>query len=307
MTALIFPGQGSQEPGMGRELYHHEVFQIGSRVTGRDLAALCQNDAETLSRTENAQLAVFTVSMAAYAVWAAENGPPAAMAGFSLGECSALRAAGALPLEDGFRLVQKRAAVMQSSCQPDAGRPSGSGDGSEQTQYPLSSGCMSALLGGDPPEPYDDGRNWATPVNYNCPGQTVVAGTPDGVAFLEERCKASGGRAARLALSGAFHTKMMSGAGEELRRFAQTLAFRGPAVPLYTNITGEILPDGTDFPRHLEEHMTHPVLWQKCVENMLKSGVTRFVETGHGNSLAKLIKRIDRGAEVIPYTHAVRR
>ena len=307
MVGLIFPGQGSQEPGMGQELYTHEVFQIGSRVTGRDLAALCRSDAETLSRTENAQLAVFAVSMAAYAVWAAENAPPAAVAGFSLGECSALCAAGVFSLEDGFRLVQKRAAVMQEACQPNAGRPSGSGDGSEKTQYPLSSGCMSALLGGDPPEPYEDGSNWAIPVNFNCPGQTVVAGTPDGVAVLEERCKASGGRVARLALSGAFHTKMMSGAGEELRRFTQTLTFRDPAMPIYTNISGENLPSGTDVPRHLEEHMTHPVVWQRCVENMLASGVTRFVEMGHGSSLAKLIKRIDRGVEVIPYTHAVRR
>ncbi|MDR0325490.1 MAG: ACP S-malonyltransferase [Oscillospiraceae bacterium] len=284
MTALIFPGQGSQEPGMGREFYSSEVFAAGSRVAGRDLAALCQSDAETLSRTENAQLAVFAVSMAMYAAWAAENGRPAAMAGFSLGECSALCAAGVLSLEDGFRLVQKRAELMQASCR-DA------------------NGAMSALLGGEPPQPYEDGEDWAVPVNFNCPGQTVIAGTPGGVAALEAQCKASGGRAARLALSGAFHTKMMSGAGEMLKAFAATLAFSEPAAPLYTNLSGEILHPGADVPRHLELHMTHPVLWQKCVENMLAAGVTRFVEMGHGSSLAKLIKRIDRGVEVSSAAH----
>ena len=277
MTALIFPGQGSQEPGMGRELYSHEVFTTGNRVTGRDLAALCQSDAGTLSRTENAQLAVFTASMAMYTVWAAENGPPSAVAGFSLGECSALCAAGAVSLEDGFRLVQKRAEVMQAACED-------------------TNGAMAALVGGEPPQPYEDGADWATPVNFNCPGQTVVAGTPGGVAVLEERCKASGGRAARLALSGAFHTKMMRGAGAELKAFAEGMTFREPAVPLYTNLTGDRLPAGTDIPRHLEAQMVSPVLWQKCVETMLAAGVTQFIEMGHGTSLTKLIKRIARPA-----------
>ena len=279
---------------MGRDFYGHEVFSVGSRVTGRDLAALCQSDAETLSRTENAQLAVFTASMAMAAVWAAENGPPSAVAGFSLGECSALCAAGAVSLEDGFRLVQKRAEVMQTACKDANGamsallgggqgprRPSGSGIDNEQIPDSLS---------------YDDGTDWAVPVNYNCPGQTVVAGTPRGVAVLEERCKASGGRAARLALSGAFHTKMMNGAGESLKAFAESLAFREPAVPLYTNLSGDRLPAGTDIPRHLEAQMTNPVLWQTCVETMLAAGVTQFIEMGHGTSLTKLIKRIARPA-----------
>ncbi|MDR0293937.1 MAG: ACP S-malonyltransferase [Oscillospiraceae bacterium] len=312
MTAFIFPGQGSQEPGMGRALYEahaeaREVFGTGSRVTGRDLAALCfENDAGTLSRTVNAQLAVFTVSMAAYAVRKGETEPPAALAGFSLGECSALCAAGCLSLEDGFRLVQKRAEAMQEACE----------DGN---------GAMSALLcnaplqlyyeadgGGhnSPSQPHcgpagaerDSRRHaaaWAVAVNFNCPGQTVVAGTPEGVAVLEERCRAAGGRVSRLALSGAFHTKAMAGAGAALRVFAGTLSFRPPAVPLYTNLSGEILSPGADIPRHLEAHMTNPVLWQKCVENMIAAGMTRFIETGHGSSLAKLIRRIDRGAEVL--------
>jgi [acyl-carrier-protein] S-malonyltransferase len=274
MTALIFPGQGSQEPGMGKAYYESEVFAAGSRVTGRDLAALCESDAATLSRTENAQLALFSISMAMLDEWRKENEPPAAVSGFSLGECSALVAAGCLSLEDGFRLVQKRAEAMQTAC--DSGM----------------NGAMSALLGGDPPEAYEEGEAWAVPVNFNCPGQTVVAGTPEGVAVLEERCKASGGRAARLALSGAFHTKMMAGAAAELKAFAQTLNFKDPSVPLYTNVTAEPLPPGTDFPAHLERHMTSPVLWQKCIENMKAAGITQFAETGHGGSLGRFLKRM---------------
>lgn len=266
---------------MGRELYEthpaaREVFALGSRITGRDLTALCfDTNAETLSRTENAQLAVFTVSMAAFAVRGEE---PAAVAGFSLGECSALCAAGAVSLEDGFRLVQKRGQLMQDACS-------------------VGGGAMSALLGGGMPEPYEEAEEWAIPVNFNCPGQTVVAGTPGGVAVLEERCKASGGRVSRLALSGAFHTKAMAGAGAALRSFAATLTFNKLNIPLYTNLTGENLP-GTDIPRHLEAHMTNPVLWQKGIENMLAAGVTHLAETGHGKSLAKLIKRISRETEV---------
>jgi [acyl-carrier-protein] S-malonyltransferase len=286
---------------MGRELYdcHAEaraVFDTGARVTGRDLTDVCGAcgcGAETLNRTENAQLAVFTVSMAAYAVWRRENDPPAAVAGFSLGECSALCAAGVFSLEDGFRLVQKRAEAMRDACEG-------------------MNGAMSALLGGgghgpqrisvedrgkgegDDPLCYEDGAEWAVPVNFNCPGQTVVAGTPGGVAVLEQRCKDSGGRVARLAVSGAFHTKMMAGAAAELRAFVQGLSVNPPSVPLYTNLTGQPLPPGTDIPSHLERHMTHPVLWQLCVENMLSAGVTEFIEMGHGTTLTKFVKRIRR-------------
>jgi [acyl-carrier-protein] S-malonyltransferase len=283
MKALVFPGQGSQTLGMGKELYdnHAEaraVFETGSRITGRDLTEVCGacgGDAETLNRTENAQLAVFTVSMAAYAVWKRENKPPAAMAGFSLGECSALCAAGVFSLEDGFRLVQKRGEIMMKACEG-------------------MNGAMSALLGGDPPEAYETRVDWAVPVNFNCPGQTVVAGTPKGVAVLEKRCVESGGKVARLAVSGAFHTSMMMKAGAELRTFIESLDVNPMTLPVYTNLTGKRLPPDTEFPHHLERQMTCPVLWQTCVENMLAAGITEFIEMGHGTMLSKFIKRIRR-------------
>lgn len=286
-TAFVCPGQGSQTPGMGREYYEYsekvrEVFALGSRTTGRDLKALCfDTEAKELNRTENAQPAVFTLTMALFALLEEKGLRPDAVAGFSLGECSALCAAGALSLEDGFRLVTERGRLMQKAA--DAGE-----------------GKMSAVLAlpADKIEVLSEGLE-AQPVNYNCPGQTVIAGTPEGVEALTARCLEAGAkRVIPLALSGAFHTSAMSPAASALETFAQTLSFSSPSIPLYTNLTGQLLPEDANIPRHLAAQMQSPVLWQRSVETMVEDGISRFVEVGPGNTL--FITKIDKNIQLVP-------
>lgn len=288
-TAFVFPGQGAQTPGMGQEYYEYSntvrlIFEQGSELTGRDLAALCFNaGAEDLNRTENAQPAIFAVSMALCALLREKGINPAAAAGFSLGECTALCASGAFSPEDGFRLVSERGRLMQAA--------SDSGAGAMCAILGLPAERVKALAGGLE----------AGPVNYNCPGQTVIAGTPDGVGRLAALCKEAGAkRAIPLALSGAFHTKMMAPAAEALRAFAGGLPFRPSDIPVYTNLTGGPLPADTALPGHLALQMQSPVFWQLSVENMIKDGVTRFIEVGPGNTLSRFISKIDSQARIVP-------
>ncbi|MDR0381507.1 MAG: ACP S-malonyltransferase [Oscillospiraceae bacterium] len=291
--AFVYPGQGAQRPGMGRALYERysparDAFALADDVLGLDTKTLCfETEEAVLARTEHAQVALFVVSMAAHRVLLSFGLAPAAVAGFSLGECTALCAAGFLTWEDGLRLVRARARAMQRAAD-DRG------------------GAMAAVLGltWDTVEAIcREAGGGARAVNDNAPGQAVIAGAPDAVADVGRRCREAGAvKVVPLALSAAFHTPDMARAAETLRAAAADLTVHPPRLPLYTNVTGVRLPDDIDLPAHMAAQMCSPVRWQGCVRSLAAAGADTFVEVGEGRTLLGLIKRIDRTRRLLPTT-----
>lgn len=285
----FFPGQGAQHTGMGRELYEASaaakaVFDQASEVAGIDVAALCfTGEQAELNRTVNSQIAIFTHSLACLAALQEAGMTFRACAGFSLGEYTALTASGILSVADGIRLVRRRGQLMQEAA--DA-----------------MDGCMAAILGLD-----DESieqicaqvSGIVRPVNYNCPGQLVIAGERSAVDQAVEACKAAGARRAmQLAVSGAFHTPLMDGAAKALRAFAQDLTFHTPTMPVYTNVTGGKLTLD-DMPAHLETHMVSPVRWKALVANGMADGLMSGIEIGPGKTLTGFAKKISKDLRVI--------
>ncbi len=287
----FFPGQGAQAPGMGKDLYENStaaklVFEEASDGAGLDVAKLCfDSDKETLSRTENSQIAIFTHSMAALAALK-ENGVSFhAAAGFSLGEYTALAAAGVVSLADGVKIVSMRGKLMQQAA--------------DSIQ-----GGMAAILG------LEDAKieeacaavksGVVRPVNYNCPGQLVIAGEKTALAEAIENCKAAGARRALpLAVSGAFHTPLMAGAAAELRAFVSDFAFSAPQMDIYSNLDGQILKID-DLPAHLEQHMVSPVRWTRLVQNGMAAGLTSACEVGPGKTLTGFAGKISKALSCKP-------
>lgn len=280
----FFPGQGAQAPGMGQSLFEgsdaaRAVFGRVSDVTGVDVAKLCfETDAATLSRTEHSQLAIFTHSMAAYAALQEAGVSFRACAGFSLGEYTALAAAGIVSLEDGAKIVRKRGQLMQHAAD-------------------TIEGGMAAILGLED-EVVEracaavDGL--VLPVNYNCPGQLVIAGERVALEQAIENCKAAGARrAVPLAVSGAFHTPLLKEASAELRAFTEGFSFSAPTMPIYSNLNGQPL-SVDDLPAHLEQHMISPVRWKALVENGVVAGLTTGCEIGPGKTLTGFARKISK-------------
>lgn len=281
----FFPGQGAQTPGMGKDLFDNSqaarlVFEEASDGAGMDVAKLCfDSDKETLSRTENSQIAIFTHSMAALAALDEAGVTFKAAAGFSLGEYTALAAAGVVSLADGVKIVSMRGKLMQQAADSI-------------------DGGMAAILGLD-----DDKIEAACaavtsgvvlPVNYNCPGQLVIAGEKAALAEAIENCKAAGARrAVPLAVSGAFHTPLMAKPAAELRAFVSDFTFAAPKMDIYTNLNGQVL-DCTDLPAHLEKHMVSPVRWTLLVKNGMAAGLTTACEVGPGKTLTGFAGKISK-------------
>ncbi len=280
MLAFIFPGQGSQKPGMGRSWIDHpswSLVALASEASGRDVAALLLDaDADELRRTENAQLSTYVLSLVIHDAVRALGLRTTVVAGHSLGEYSALTAVGALSLTDGVRLVAARARAMQSAA--DA-----------------RSGTMAAVLGAD-----DDvvaeacaraaGDVWVA--NTNGPGQVVISGDADAIASASAIAKTMGARKVLLlSVGGAFHTPFMAPAADRLRAALDTTPFANAEVPVIANVDGLPHQHADQWADLLEAQLTAPVLWRQTMQRMVDDGITTFLELGPGSVLTGLAKR----------------
>lgn len=288
-VAFIFPGQGAQSPGMGRELYDirreaRAVFDEVSAATGVDMAKLCFEADETeLRKTENAQLALFTVSNAsAECLKSHLKGQLRidAFAGHSVGEYAAVTASGMLPIADGARLVQRRGQLMAAAGQENPGTMA--------AVLGLESSALQNLL--------DQVDGVVVIANDNCPGQLVISGEVEAVGKASQLATENGAkRVLPLNVSGAFHSPLMESASKALFNGLDDLEFQSPrdAGPVYANVTAEAVGRAGEMKDLLEAGLRSPVRWTELVQNLSRDGIKTVVECGHGNVLSGLIKRID--------------
>lgn len=289
--AFLFPGQASQYPGMGKELADRypaarSVFDEADKVLGFSLSELCFGGSEeALKLTANTQPAIVTVSVAAYRVLAEKGVRPDFVAGHSLGEYSALVAAGSLEFADAVRLVRRRGEYMQ-------------------TAVPEGVGAMAAILGLAPAQVTEICRKATngqvvSPANLNSPEQTVISGHAEAVKRAVEMASAGGAkRAVMLAVSAPFHSALMAPAAERLASDLKAVTFRPLRVPLVTNADAELISSGDEARESLIRQVTLPVRWEESVRELVEQGVNTFVEVGPGRVLTGLLRQIDRSVHV---------
>ena len=284
MKAYVFHGQGAQFGGMGKDLYDNnaearELFEKANEILGFRITDLMfEGTEEDLKQTKVTQPAIFLHSVL-LAKSLGDDFQPDMVAGHSLGEFSALVAAGALSFEEGLRLVSKRAMAMQKACEA---RPS----------------TMAAVLA-LPDEKVEalcaEVDDVVAPANYNCPGQVVISGTIEGIDAACEKMLAAGAkRAMKLKVGGAFHSPLMQPAQEELAEAIAAAEFKTPRCPIYQNVDGKPHTDPAEIKENLIKQLTAPVRWTYDVQAMVADGANEFVELGPGSVLQGLVKKIDR-------------
>ncbi|MBY5952564.1 ACP S-malonyltransferase [Algoriphagus marincola] len=288
MNAFVFPGQGAQFPGMGKELYEtnslaKELFEKANEILGfRITDIMFEGSAEELKQTQVTQPAIFL-----HSVILAKCTPdfkPDMVAGHSLGEFSALVANGVLAFEDGLRLVHQRALAMQEACE-------------------INPSTMAAILGlAD--EKVEEicasiSEEIVVPANYNCPGQLVISGSNRGIEIACEKMKEAGAkRALPLPVGGAFHSPLMEPAREKLQKAIEMTQFSVGSCPVYQNVSTTAVTDVNEIKENLIAQLTAPVKWTQSVQNMVKDGATEFIECGPGKVLQGLVKKIHSEAQV---------
>jgi len=289
--AFVFPGQGSQFKGMGKDHYDNSVFakklfEQSNEILGFRISDIMFNGSdEDLKQTNVTQPAVFLHSIVAYRT--IESASPDMVAGHSLGEFSALVANGTLRFEDALQLVAVRAKAMQHACELN---PS-----TMAAVLNLSDDKVEAICA----EVQKETGEIVVPANYNCPGQLVISGSIKGIDIACERMKAAGAkRALVLPVGGAFHSPLMEAAKKELRDAIETTKFHNPTCAVYQNVVAKAVMDKDEIQQNLIDQLTSAVRWTQSVQSMIADGASRFTEVGPGKVLQGLILKIDKTKEV---------
>jgi [acyl-carrier-protein] S-malonyltransferase len=290
-TAFIFPGQGAQYVGMGKELVEQcpeaaQVFDEASTALGYDMRELCfTGPAEELEKTENTQPAILSVSVAALRVLQNRGCTPVMAAGLSLGEYAALVAADSLVFAEAAPLVRARGRYMQEA-------------------VPLGQGKMAAIIGLNREQVLDicrDSREagLVEPANYNAPGQIVVAGETRGIEYAVELAQKAGAkRAIILPVSAPFHCSMLAPAGVRLAEELKNVTVQDPTIPVIANVSGDYVQTGEDIRAALIRQVSHSVYWEDTIERMVQDGVEAFIEVGPGKVLSGFVKRIAKDIDI---------
>lgn len=292
--AFVFPGQGAQKVGMGKEFYENspiakEIFDKASEAVGLDLKALCFEENEDIDITEFTQVALLTTSVAIMEVLRDRSGiRPDVAAGLSLGEYCALVAAGSMDAIDAAKAVRKRGIFMQE-------------------EVPTGVGGMAAVMGLDATEIEQAirGIDEVQVANYNCPGQIVISGKKEAVEEGAQKCKEAGARrTVMLNVSGPFHSDLLKGAGTKLKAVLDEIEIKKPEIPYVANATAEYITEQADILPLLVKQVSTSVRWQQSVERMAADGVDTFIELGPGRTLAGFNKKISKaiGKELTTYS-----
>ncbi|MCU9612142.1 ACP S-malonyltransferase [Caldibacillus lycopersici] len=292
--AFVFPGQGSQIVGMGQELAARfakvkDIYNRADQALGESLSTtIFEGPQDILTRTANAQPSLLTTSIAILELVKEQNIQADYVAGHSLGEYTALVAAGALSFEDAVQIVRKRGEFMEAA-------------------VPNGNGTMAAILGLDRDrlqqitDEITSNGDSVQLANINCPGQIVISGTVTGVQKACEKAKESGAkRAIGLEVSGPFHSRLMEPASDNLAELLNTYTINEANIPVISNVTAEPIVDSTTIKKLLIEQLYSPVLWEDCVRKMIALGVDTFIEIGAGKVLTGLVRKVDRNVTCLP-------